>query len=579
MRRLLPAACAVASLVAVVLPGRADAARELLMPGVTYERQVEFTAHGPVAIHVMLAPKPGGLWSLQPFLSNGAILGREKVTTMQRTASRDATAAGVNGDLFSTADGRPTGILMQAGALHHPPSAERSSLGIAANGTLRVERVRWFGTWRGTGQRRPLDLNETPGPNEVTLFTRTWGPTTPSLDNALEAILRPFPPATPNGEIQGTVAEVKQGSAGGTAIPADGAVLAAQGPAAQRLLAEAPLGSQVNVRLVLSPEWGDVPDAIGGGPALVRAGKPIFRAGELFTSDQLARNPRTGVGQLRDGRILLVVVDGRRPGYSVGMTSFELAQAMVRLGAQTASGLDAGGSSTMAFDGRLLNRPSDPTGERPVSEGLFVFYSGVYAAPPAEPVLSPDGDGVADSQSFAYKLVRPSDVTVTLVGPRGVRRQLDEGQKVVGTYRFGWNGLAPGGGPEVDGRWRLSVAATDDEGRASRAERAFSVNRTLRGLQVAPALVRVTPRGGRLTARFTLTRAARITASVETAVGVTVAVPARRTLAAGARTITWDGRVGAGALAHSGRYVLRVRAANATGTVDLTAQFTVRRTA
>ena len=75
----------------------------------------------------------------------------------------------------------------------------------------------------------------------------------------------------------------------------------------------------------------------------MRAGKPIFRAGELFTPDQLARNPRTGVGQLRDGRILLVVVDGRRPGYSVGMTSFELAQTMVRLGAQTASGMDAGG--------------------------------------------------------------------------------------------------------------------------------------------------------------------------------------------------------------------------------------------
>ena len=150
---------------------------------------------------------------------------------------------------------------------------------------------------------------------------------------------------------------------------------------------------------------------------------------------------------------------------------------------------------------------------------------------------------------------------------------------MVGTYRFGWNGLAPGGGPEVEGRWRLSVAATDDEGRTSRAERAFSVNRTLGRLRVAPALVRVSPRGGRLTARFTLTRAARITASVETAVGVTVAVPTRRTLAAGARTITWDGRVGAGALAHSGRYVLRVRAANATGTVDLAAPFTVRRTA
>jgi hypothetical protein len=47
------------------------------MPGVTYERQVQFTTHGPVAIHVMVAPKPGGLWSLEPALSNGALIARE----------------------------------------------------------------------------------------------------------------------------------------------------------------------------------------------------------------------------------------------------------------------------------------------------------------------------------------------------------------------------------------------------------------------------------------------------------------------------------------------------------------------
>ena len=338
------------------LPHGAAAARELLMPGVTYERQVQFTAHGPVAIHVLQAPKPSGLWRLGPYLSNGAILGRERVTTMQRTASRDATVAGVNGDLFTWEDGRPSGILVQAGALHHPPSPDRSSVGVAADGSLRVERVRYFGTWRGTGQRRPLDLNETPGPNEVSLFTRSWGPSTPALENALEVVLRPFPPATPNGELAGTVTEVRQGSAGGIAIPPDGAVLTAQGPTAQRLLAEAPLGSTVNVRLVLSPDWTDVPEALGGGPALVRAGKPIFRHGELFSPDQLARNPRTAVGQTRDGRILLVVVDGRQPGYSAGMTNFELAQTLVRLGA--ADGVRAG--RRRLLDDGLRRAPAQP---------------------------------------------------------------------------------------------------------------------------------------------------------------------------------------------------------------------------
>src|SRR5206468_5373994 len=145
-------------------------------------------------------------------------------------------------------------------------------------------------------------------------------------------------------------------------------------------------------RLILQPGWEGVSQALGGGPALVRDGKPVFRSLELFTTDQLqVRNPRTAVGQLADGRYLFLVVDGRRPGYSTGMTNFELAQTMVRLGAVRASALDAGGSSTMAFDGSVLNRPSDSTGEREVAESLSVFYYGAYAPPVAPEVLSPNG--------------------------------------------------------------------------------------------------------------------------------------------------------------------------------------------
>jgi hypothetical protein len=580
MPRSLRLAAPVAALALLfAASGPAGAAPKLLMPGVTYERQVQFTAHGPVAIHVMNAPKPGGLWSLRPVLSNGAILGRERVTQMQRTASREATVAGVNGDLFAWEDGRPTGILMQEGSLHHPPTPLRSSIGFAADGTLRVERVRYFGTYRGTGQRRPVDLNQPPNANSVSMFTRAWGSTTPPLDNALEVVLRPFPATAPNVELTGTVAEVKQGSAGGTPIPADGAVITAQGPTAQRLLEEAPLGTAVNVRLVLSPEWTDVPEALGGGPVLVRAGRPVFRHGEGFTPTQLARNPRTAVGQLRDGGIVLVVVDGRRPGYSVGMTNFELAQTLVRLGAVTGSGLDAGGSSTMAFDGALLNRPSDPAGERAVSEGLFVHYAGAYIAPPAEPVLSPNGDGVADVQGFAYKLVRPSRATVTLLGPGGVRREVDGGDKAPGTYRFSWNGLTAANRPEAEGSWRLTVEATDDLGRSSRAHRFFSLNRTPGALRVAPASVPVGRRGGRATARFALTRTARITVTVETAAGVVVAKPAQRSLAAGRHAVVWNGRVAGRSPAHTGRYVLRVAAANRVGTATLAAPFAVRRVA
>ncbi len=124
----------------------------------------------------------------------------------------------------------------------------------------------------------------------------------------------------------------------------------------------------------------------------------------------------------------MVVTDGRRPGYSVGMTNFELAQTLVRLGAVTGSALDGGGSSSLAFDGKLLSRPSDRGGERAVSTSLQLAYYGVYAPSP-DAVISPNGDGVAEKQrALSYKVVRPSKVTATLVAPDGVRRLHGDGR-------------------------------------------------------------------------------------------------------------------------------------------------------
>ena len=191
-------------------------------------------------------------------------------------------------------------------------------------------------------------------------------------------------------------------SGGNQPIPADGAVLVARGAQAGFLSAEAPIGANVTVLLTLTPPWANVPEAVGGGPIIVREGKPVYRSLEGFTTDQLAyRHPRTGVGQTADGRILLVAVDGRQPGYSTGLTNFELALTMMRLGCVTASALDAGGSTTMAFDGKLLNRPSDPGGERAVAEALTLFYYGVYAPALPARVLSPNADGVDDTQNVS----------------------------------------------------------------------------------------------------------------------------------------------------------------------------------
>ena len=101
------------------------AARTTLMPGVSYESGVQFTPHGPVAIHVVRGPRPTGLYALRPVLSNESIQGLERVTAMQKRLSSTATMVGVNGDFFA-ASGRPSGVLMRGGVVDSPPYGDRS---------------------------------------------------------------------------------------------------------------------------------------------------------------------------------------------------------------------------------------------------------------------------------------------------------------------------------------------------------------------------------------------------------------------------------------------------------------------
>jgi len=546
------------------------------MPGVTYERQVRFTWHGPVVIHIIRAPKPGGLYGLRPVLSNGVLLGRETVTSMQRRVMSTATVAGVNGDFFTWDEGLPTGMHMESGVLMAPPHPRRSSAGITDDGRLLIDRVAMLGQWQGTGQRRPLNgLNQRPGTEGASLFTPAWGPATPAAQGTVEVTLQPFPPAAPNTPLLGTVTAVKPG--GGTPIPPNGAVLVGRGTSAGRLAAESVVGQPMSVRLILRPQWGAIVDAIGAGPVIVRDGQPVFRALEDFTPSQIIpRDPRTGVGQLADGKIVMVAVDGRQPGYSTGLTNFELAQTFVRLGAVSAMALDSGGSTTVAFEGRLLNRPSDPGGERPVGDGLFIFYYGVHAPPPSQPVLSPNGDGIAEVQSLSYKLVRASTVTASLIGPDRIPRQTQTGQREPGTYRLTWSGRTPQGTPEPEGLWRWVINAVDDQQQQSSVTRAFYLNNTLGYLRVRPSRVVVHRRGGTLRVGFRLAHSALVTVMIETASGARVR-SIRRRLRAGQTSIRWDGRYGNGVRAFSGPYVARVRTSNTFGRAELARRFSVRR--
>jgi Phosphodiester glycosidase len=571
LRKLL--ICGVATL-ALASPAAA-ASTKALMPGVSYTGAVQFTPHGPVALHVVTGPRPTGLYELRPVLSNERIQGLERVTAMQKRLSAQATMVGVNGDFYNFSSGRPSGVLLRDGVVDSPPYGDRSSLGITLQGTLDVRRVEFFGTWKGLGQRRSLnDVNQLPGPNGISLFTPSYGATTPPQAGAVEAVIAPFPPATPNTDLVGPVVHLTTG--GGTPIPAGGAVLVARGTAGQKLAEEAPIGISVALRLILRPEWREVSQAIGGGPVIVRGGAPVFRSLEAFEPNQLLpRNPRTAVGQLPNGRVLLVATDGRRPGYSVGMTNFELAQTMVRLGAVTASALDAGGSTTLAFDGTVLNRPSDPGGERAVATSLQLMYYGVHTPTP-KPVVSPNGDGVDETQELSYKVVRPSNVSATLTAPGGGVAFTETIARAPGTYPVAFPPAPADPNAEIpapaEGRWQLDVSATDDLGRTSTIRERFRVDNTLGHVALSRNRIVVRVRGKQfMQAGVNVTRPARLRITVETRTGVRVAtIATQRVSKPGRYLVRWNGTTRGGRLfAYGGTYVLRFRAASALGVTEL----------
>lgn len=111
------------------------------------------------------------------------------------------------------------------------------------------------------------------------------------------------------------------------------------------------------------------------GPVLINGGQVT-----VSSSDEVGRamtsNPRTAIGQISEGHYLLVVSDGRTKE-STGLSLRQLAELMQSLGAQIAYNLDGGGSSTMVFQGRVVNNPTTngrSIRERSVSDIVYIGY-------------------------------------------------------------------------------------------------------------------------------------------------------------------------------------------------------------
>lgn len=358
---------------------------------------------GPWVVNVLEVDPTEFKGKIVPVLGTDIVPGKEKLTSI---SARTGALAAVNGGYFVVGandgtEGDLAGVSMIGGNLISEAVNGRTSLILSDSGkNARIASVKTLLTAVSSdGSKREADgLNRKPG------FIRGCGGVDDTTDLPKHDFtctdtgeLIQFTPAFGKTTEPGEGVEVVLNAAGqviefrerrGGSIPSDGAVLSGTGDAADWLRSHAKAGStiQMDTRLFADglPFQADGSTGmVNGGPRLLRDGEvniPAMSEGfhwtdnpEFFYRFGVRRNPRTLAGVTTDGKILLVTVDGRKPGYSVGASFEESARIMKSLGATDAVNLDGGGSTAMTVGSQLVNRPSDPIGERTIGDAIVIL--------------------------------------------------------------------------------------------------------------------------------------------------------------------------------------------------------------
>jgi exopolysaccharide biosynthesis protein len=297
--------------------------------------------------------------------------------TVSSLAARYRAAAATNGGYFRTTGtyrGECVGLLVLNHQLISEPHKDRAEFGLIDAGN-RTDVV--FGHLKFSGEisvgslkHSVQGLNRPVSPDETIIFTPQFHRTTLTNPDGIEVVVR-------RNRVMG-VNDLK----GSSAIPADGFVVSAVGKSRNWLKNNVRKGAPLRFSWRLNSiepgedkKWQRAHSILGAGPQLIKDGKvAITNAQEqvtpAFVNDG---HPRTAIAKLSSGKILLVTIDGRQPGESIGMALTTLADLLLELGAVEAINLDGGGSTTMVIHDKIVNRPSDQTGERPVSDAILVF--------------------------------------------------------------------------------------------------------------------------------------------------------------------------------------------------------------
>lgn len=331
---------------------------------------------GPWEIHVLDA-SPTAV-RVEVAHAYDAAIGLETTSGLARR--RGATAA-INGGFYlrtGILQGDALGVLQLNGALVSEPDRGRAALGIVETETkteFLLGRLRFRGELIfDDGTRTTLNgINRRRSSKEIVLYTPEFHRTTLTPPGGLEVMVA-----------NERILEIRK-EQGSSVIPPEGVVVSFSPSRAIEWRSRLQVGARLRTAASLVPvgpgeldqedRWNRAGSIVGGGPLLLHEGRRMLdpEAESISRVFFLSRHPRSAVGVRDDGTLLFVTIDGRQPQRSVGMSLPELTDLLIELGAVSAINLDGGGSSAMVVRDRVVNWPSDPTGERPSADAILIF--------------------------------------------------------------------------------------------------------------------------------------------------------------------------------------------------------------
>ena len=324
-----------------------------IMPGLNYTRYLRVDNRGMLTAYVLEADR--SKFDLQLVLAGDSIAsGRQKLKAI---ASAHQAVAAINGGYFAL-DGSLIGNTRINGQTAGTTYFDRTSLGFMPDGTLKLATSQYYGVVEIAGQKAYLSgVNCPRGENNTILYNSLFGNYTCTNEFGKEYVVQ-----------NGKVIAINQAN---SFIPTDAQVISVHGTA-QDAFAKVRIGDKISIGENFGPELDSASTIVGAGPELLRNGQlHVTAVQEQFPSDiAKGRAPRTALGIKADGKIILMVIDGRQ-SHSIGTTLTETAQLLQKFGAVNGFNLDGGGSSEMVLQGQILNSPSDG-GERPVGSGLIL---------------------------------------------------------------------------------------------------------------------------------------------------------------------------------------------------------------